>query len=414
MGTTLTGALISRRRGHDRPRRRQPRLPLPRRRAESSSPRDHSLVEELRRQGRLTDEEAEEHPQRSVITRALGPEARGRPRRAHATRPRTATSSCSAATGSRAWSARNRSREILARPKSLKTAVEQLIDEANEAGGRDNITAVAFRPRGRGLGRGRRWRDPDRGNRRAGRPHRRRGARRRRRRTAAGDRREPRRRRAGAPPRRGGAARGAIAAALSSRCSLLGAVRSRSAQRLLRRHRLRGPVSLYRGLPYDLPLGIDLYQKQYASAVQTRTLAGAPEGRHRPHDAQPRRRRRHHRRHRAARGRQPPAPDCDHAARLRDDPRPRRRTEEEAAGPGASERPQPRAPRADPRRAADHRRASPRSSWPLERTARHLSLTYGGFFLALCLAAHLFIRTRCPTPTRTCSRWSRCSRPSGW
>ena len=36
--------------------------------------RDHSLVEELRRQGRLTPEEAEEHPQRSIITRALGPE----------------------------------------------------------------------------------------------------------------------------------------------------------------------------------------------------------------------------------------------------------------------------------------------------------------------------------------------------
>ena len=35
---------------------------------------DHSLVEELLRQGRLTQEEAEEHPQRSIITRALGPE----------------------------------------------------------------------------------------------------------------------------------------------------------------------------------------------------------------------------------------------------------------------------------------------------------------------------------------------------
>ena len=35
---------------------------------------DHSLVEELIRQGRLTAEEAEEHPQRSIITRALGPE----------------------------------------------------------------------------------------------------------------------------------------------------------------------------------------------------------------------------------------------------------------------------------------------------------------------------------------------------
>ena len=35
---------------------------------------DHSLVDELIRQGKLTPEEAVEHPQRSVITRALGPE----------------------------------------------------------------------------------------------------------------------------------------------------------------------------------------------------------------------------------------------------------------------------------------------------------------------------------------------------
>jgi len=36
---------------------------------------DHSLVGELVRRGKLTEEQAEEHPQRSVITRALGPEA---------------------------------------------------------------------------------------------------------------------------------------------------------------------------------------------------------------------------------------------------------------------------------------------------------------------------------------------------
>ena len=35
---------------------------------------DHSLVEEFVRQGKLTPEEAEVHPQRSIITRALGPE----------------------------------------------------------------------------------------------------------------------------------------------------------------------------------------------------------------------------------------------------------------------------------------------------------------------------------------------------
>src|SRR3954453_20642904 len=35
---------------------------------------DHSLVEEFVRQGKLTPEEGEVHPQRSIITRALGPE----------------------------------------------------------------------------------------------------------------------------------------------------------------------------------------------------------------------------------------------------------------------------------------------------------------------------------------------------
>ena len=36
--------------------------------------RDHSLVEEMRRKGQLTEAQAEDHPQRSIITRALGPE----------------------------------------------------------------------------------------------------------------------------------------------------------------------------------------------------------------------------------------------------------------------------------------------------------------------------------------------------
>jgi PPM family protein phosphatase len=35
---------------------------------------DHSLVGELVARGKLTEEQAESHPQRSVITRALGPE----------------------------------------------------------------------------------------------------------------------------------------------------------------------------------------------------------------------------------------------------------------------------------------------------------------------------------------------------
>ena len=34
----------------------------------------------------------------------------------------------------------------------------------------------------------------------------------------------------------------------------------------------QGQVTLYRGLPYDLPLGIDLYSEQYVSPVPARTL----------------------------------------------------------------------------------------------------------------------------------------------
>ncbi len=59
--------------------------------------------------------------------------------------PGPATSSCSAATASRRWSTRTRIKQILIESKNLKSAVSKLIDTANKEGGRDNITAVAFR-----------------------------------------------------------------------------------------------------------------------------------------------------------------------------------------------------------------------------------------------------------------------------
>jgi protein phosphatase len=34
----------------------------------------------------------------------------------------------------------------------------------------------------------------------------------------------------------------------------------------------RGLVTLYRGVPYELPLGIELYEPQYVSSVPARTL----------------------------------------------------------------------------------------------------------------------------------------------
>ena len=60
---------------------------------------DHSLVEELVRRGKLTEEQAAEHPQRSIITRALGPEPRSRSTPGPI-RCAPATSCCCAATGS--------------------------------------------------------------------------------------------------------------------------------------------------------------------------------------------------------------------------------------------------------------------------------------------------------------------------
>ena len=73
MGTTLTAAMLDGQAvavGHVG----DSRLYLYRGGKLERMTRDHSLVEEFVRQGRLTPEQAEKHPQRSVITRALGPE----------------------------------------------------------------------------------------------------------------------------------------------------------------------------------------------------------------------------------------------------------------------------------------------------------------------------------------------------
>jgi PPM family protein phosphatase len=73
MGTTMTVALVEPNRvvfGHVG----DSRAYLIRGRAIEQLTDDHSLVAELVRSGRLTPEEAEAHPQRSVITRAVGTE----------------------------------------------------------------------------------------------------------------------------------------------------------------------------------------------------------------------------------------------------------------------------------------------------------------------------------------------------
>jgi PPM family protein phosphatase len=105
---------------------------------------DHSLVDELMRQGRLTPEEAVEHPQRSVITRALGPEGTVEvDTRSFRARPGDVYLLCS--DGLTTMLSEEEIADALRSHPRLRDAGEVLIAAANEAGGRDNITVVLLR-----------------------------------------------------------------------------------------------------------------------------------------------------------------------------------------------------------------------------------------------------------------------------
>jgi PPM family protein phosphatase len=105
---------------------------------------DHSLVDELVRRGKLTEEQAAEHPQRSIITRALGPEPDVEVDTwTYPARAGDVILLCS--DGLTSMISEERVRAILAEHDNLDEAGDELIREANEAGGRDNITVVLFR-----------------------------------------------------------------------------------------------------------------------------------------------------------------------------------------------------------------------------------------------------------------------------
>ena len=105
---------------------------------------DHSLVEELRRQGKLTRDQAAEHPQRSVITRALGPEPNVEvDTMTFSARPGDVFLLCS--DGLTTMLDDEDVAAVLAREDNLTMAGRRLIRAANDRGGRDNITVVLFR-----------------------------------------------------------------------------------------------------------------------------------------------------------------------------------------------------------------------------------------------------------------------------
>ena len=106
---------------------------------------DHSLVGELVARGKLTEEQAESHPQRSVITRALGayPDVEVDVE-AFPTRAGDLFLLCSDGLTSMVHEPQLKS--LLAdRGRSLEHIGRELIAAANEAGGRDNITVILFR-----------------------------------------------------------------------------------------------------------------------------------------------------------------------------------------------------------------------------------------------------------------------------
>ena len=253
-----------------------------------------------------------------------------------------------------------------------------LVDEANRAGGRDNITALAFRledaaappaePRGRDSDRQHRGRaGPDRDR---GAPPRRRSGRPRAPRAARGE---------GQPPR---------PAHAPPRCSLSLIVLAALAFGAWYGNRQvwflgtddGGRVALYRGLPYELPFGIQLYDERYADPIQTSSL--------------PRRRQD------AVSG---------HDLRSREDAVSLIEDIEQSAERHAQGGKRPCERRDGTRRRARNRELMALVPVALLLTAGfaavfaqenakldNASLIYGAYFFAVCLATHVYLRVRLP------------------
>lgn len=143
MGTTMTVALVEDDRvwiGHVGDSRaylvREARL--------EQITEDHSLVAELVRSGRLAPDEAGSHPHRSVITRALGTDAEvDVDALAVPTQPHDVFVLCSDGLTTMVADERILGLVEQHRP-DLDAAARALVDEANAAGGEDNITVVLF------------------------------------------------------------------------------------------------------------------------------------------------------------------------------------------------------------------------------------------------------------------------------
>jgi len=105
---------------------------------------DHSLVAELVRSGRLSPEEAEIHPQRSVITRALGTDP-DVDVDTFTVEPQVGDLFLICSDGLTSMIDDEVIREVVERRRdNLDAAARELVEKANRSGGEDNITVVFF------------------------------------------------------------------------------------------------------------------------------------------------------------------------------------------------------------------------------------------------------------------------------
>jgi protein phosphatase len=249
--------------------------------------RDHSLVAELERSGQITPEAAEHHPQRSIITRALGPEPDVEvDTYTLAGREGDVFLICS--DGLTSMISDEEVASIVRSAGSLDEAAEALVRAANQSGGKDNITVILFRlgeeeqPAAAAAPAEPLPSDED---------------------TIAGQLsaddlqaaaaaapaelppdatviQRPAATAAPAPParpgrrRRGRTALRALVGLLLIG-AVLGGLYALSRQVYFVGTNDGGLVTVYRGIPYELPFGIDLYEQEYASGMPARAIPDA-------------------------------------------------------------------------------------------------------------------------------------------
>jgi len=231
--------------------------------------RDHSLVEEMRRKGQITDAQAEDHPQRSIITRALGPEPDVEvDLQTVPASPGDLFLLCS--DGLTTMVSEDRIGAVLTAAGSMREAVRTLVDEANGAGGRDNITALAFRLGDAAAPLGEAPEDAtlvgaaaEEAGLTATEVRRRAAA------AAAQGRREQL---AAKSPRRRLRTAAKLLAGIAILTALAFGAWYGNRQVWFLGTDNGGRVALYRGLPYELPFSLKLYEEHYASPVQTGVL----------------------------------------------------------------------------------------------------------------------------------------------